>query len=410
MKTYLYLQCKRVLRFFPFVATVSAVMLLSLAIILNNAVFLDSNSEEKQRFRVAIVGNSEDSYLDLAMSAAETFDSSRFSVEFLKIDEETAQNSLREGSISAYVVVPDGFVRSALRGNLKTLKYVTTTGSSELAGIFKDELTSVISRVLEEAQKGVYGLGNALRENDLQEMTSEHMDSISIEYLTFILDRNNLYRTNELGLSDNVALPEYLLCGISVLFLFLIGLPYAPVFIRKDFSLNKKLITQGHKNYKQILSEFIAYFLVNVLLVVLILFILTFAGSIMGGVVSEFTPAIADIFTIIVQILPVMLVLTSISFLLFELSENIVNGILIYFFSTIALCYVSGCLYPIYTFPQIIQDISVFLPTGIARSHFANCITGASSLSALWLIIYSAVFLSISLILRIHKTTGRYDG
>ena len=410
MKTYLYLQFKRVLRFFPFVATVSVLLFLALALILNNAIFLDSNSEEKQRFRIAIVGDSEDTYLDLALKAVETFDSSRFAIAFDRLDEETAQNELRKGSISAYIVMPDGFVRSALRGNLKPIKYITTTGTSELSSIFKDELTAIISSVLKEAQKGVYGLGNALRENVQSVTTSEHMNSFSIEYLTFILDRNNLYNTNELGISDNITLPEYLLCGISVLFLLLMGLPYAPVFVKNDYSLNKKLIIRGDKNYKQVLCEYFSYFLANLLLVCLLLLVISIAGSVMNDIFSGFIPPVSEIPSIILKIIPAILVLTALTFLFFELSENIVTGVLLYFFSTIALCYISGCFYPIYTFPQVIQDISAFLPTGLSRSYFANCITGSSYLNALWLILYSVVFLSIAILLRRYKTTGRCNG
>ncbi len=410
MKTYLYLQCKRALRFFPFVATVSVVLLLALGIILNNAIFLDSNSEEKQRFRIAIVGDSEDTYLDLALKAVETFDSSRFTIAFDRLDEETAQSELRRGSLSAYIVMPDGFVRSALRGNLKPIKYITTTGASELSTIFKDELTKIVSSVLEEAQKGVYGLANALHENIPDANTSDHMNSFSVEYLTFILDRNNLYNVNELGISDSVTLPEYLLCGISVLFLMLLGLPFSTIFIKKDYSLNKKLLIRGDRNYKQILCEYLSYFLSNLLLVCLLLFVISIVGNFTDGPVSGFVPSFSGIFPLIIKILPVLLALTSLTFLFFELSENIVTGVLLYFFSTLALCYASGCLYPIYTFPGMIQDISVFLPTGLARSYLASCITENSSFDALWLILYSVIFISISLLLRKHKTTGRCDG
>lgn len=409
MKTYFYLQCKRVLRFLPFVAAISVTLFLGLAIILNNAIFLDSTSEEKQLFKIGIVGNPEDTYLNLGMAAVETFDSSRFTIKFEQLTEENAQNALRRGTISAYVVIPDGFIESAMHGNLQPLNYITTTGTSELSTIFKDELTSVISSVLSEAQKGVYGLRNTMREYE-QAGSSKHMNDFSIEYFDFILGRDGIYKVTEMGVSDNITLPQHLICGISVLLLLLLGLPYAPIFVKKDFSLNKKLLTQGYKCHSQVICEYFSYFIANLLLVLLILLVIYFSGTFSNGALVQFAPSFSELLAISLSILPVVFVLTSLTFLIFELSGNLVNGILLYFFSTLALCYVSGCLYPIYTFPQIIQNISAFLPTGIARSYLAGFVAKNSSLNTLWLILYSIAFLTVTILLRRHKTMGRCDG
>ncbi|MBQ6845580.1 MAG: ABC transporter permease [Oscillospiraceae bacterium] len=409
MKTYFYLQCKRVLRFLPFVAAISVVLFLGLAIILNKAVFLDSTSEEKQLFKIGIVGNPEDTYLNLGMAAVETFDSSRFTIKFEQLTEENAQNALRRGTISAYVVIPDGFIESAMHGNLQPLNYITTTGTSELSTIFKDELTSVISSVLSEAQKGVYGLRNTMREYE-QAGSSKHMNDFSIEYFDFILGRDGIYKVTEMGVSDNITLPQHLICGISVLLLLLLGLPYAPIFVKKDFSLNKKLLTQGYKCHSQVICEYLSYFIANLLLVLLILLTIYFSGTFSNNATTQFIPSFSQLILISLRIIPVIFVLTSLTFLIFELSGNLVNGILLYFFSTLALCYVSGCLYPVYTFPQIIQDISAFLPTGIARSYLAGFVAKTSSLNILWLILYSIAFLTVTILLRRHKTMGRCDG
>ncbi|MBE6911576.1 MAG: hypothetical protein E7473_03535 [Ruminococcaceae bacterium] len=409
MKTYFYLQCKRVLRFLPFVASISVVLFLGLAIILNKAVFLDSTSEEKQLFKIGIVGNPEDTYLNLGMAAVETFDSSRFTIKFEQLTEENAQKALRRGTISAYVVIPDGFIESAMHGNLQPLNYITTTGTSELSTIFKDELTSVISSVLSEAQKGVYGLRNTMREYE-QDGSSKHMNDFSIEYFDFILGRDGIYKVTEMGVSDNITLPQHLICGISVLLLLLLGLPYAPIFVKKDFSLNKKLLTQGYKCHSQVICEYLSYFIANLLLVLLILLTIYFSGTFSNNATTQFIPSFSQLILISLRIIPVIFVLTSLTFLIFELSGNLVNGILLYFFSTLALCYVSGCLYPVYTFPQIIQDISAFLPTGIARSYLAGFVAKTSSLNILWLILYSIAFLTVTILLRRHKTMGRCDG
>ena len=109
----------------------------------------------------------------------------------------------------------------------------------------------------------------------------------------------------------------------------------------------------------------------------------------------------------VLRVLPVLLMLAALSFLLYSLADHLIGGVLVHFFGTLALCFVSGCLYPVYFFPPAVQVVANRLPTGIARTQLAGCLTGADATeTTLWLAGYSVLFLLVAGVLRLRRMKG----
>lgn len=387
MKTYYYLQLKRIARALPYLLLVTTLLFGSLIALFRGILNLTNDRADQKLFQIAIVGDTEHSFLQFGLSALESFDSSRFAIKLVKMDEATARESIESGDISAYVVIPNGFMEDAIHGEVGTLKYVTTPGSIGLVSIFKDEITKVVSDVVVHSQKGTYGLADAMDENGLERQSPKKLNDISIEYVDFILSRSNMYQTEILGIADKLPLPLYFFCGIAILFLLLIGLPCAPLYIKKDLSLNRVLSAKGLSGYRQIFCELGGYFLSTV---VILLLIGTGGFVLSKGMLDQFVPL--SFFTVL-QLLPLVAMITAFSFLLFEMTSDLISGILLQFFLSLALAYVSGCLYPIFAFPETVQKISAYLPTGLARTYLANCLTEENPiLPLLGIVLYLILF------------------
>lgn len=408
MKMYFYLQFKRAFKLLPFVMVTALILFSGLTVIFNAFMKLQNESESNTRFKIGIAGDAAGTYLDLGMAALQNFDSSRFAIEMVTMTEAEAANAIEKGDISAYVVIPEGFIEAALYGEIRTIKYVTTPGSVGLISIFKDEITAVISDIVEESQKGVYGIADALDSNGCEDEAYRYMNKLNIEYIDFVLDRSGLYKVEELGIADGLSLPTYIFCGITVLFLFLTGLPYATLFVKKDISLNKVLSARGNPASKQVISEYLSFFVTMSLLFTSVLAILAAVTGASGALKDSGIPQSVDMLMYALQILPVVALVTSCSFMIFELSGNLVSGMLLQFFTCLSLCYISGCLYPIYAFPISVQRLAVFLPTGMARSYLAGCLTGKSVVTdLLGMTVYLAVFLTVTVLVRRYKIVAK---
>lgn len=388
------MQGKRLGKSLPGALLAALVLLGSLLAIFQLAVRQDADSAENQKFPVALVGYTDEPFLQMGLTALSAFDSSRFSLDIQQMELGQAQKALSRGDIAAYVEIPEGFIEEALYGNILPLKFVSTTGAAGLVSIFKDEVTDVISEILLSAQKGVYGMESAVRDNGLS--VGRNMDTMSIRYADYVFVRDKTYSLQELGIADSLGLEGYLLCGLSVLFLLLCCLPFAPALIRRDLSLQQMLCARGRSGFRQSLTEFFSYFL-NLLVMVLILLL---GAELFAG--NQF-----PLMAVLLRVIPVVLMAASLSYLLCSLSTDLIGGLVLQFFTVLALCFVSGCLYPVYVFPVGVQQVAAWLPAGIARSLLSGCITGqGAGWLPVWLLCYSLVFFLTGSLINTRRIKG----
>ena len=105
MMRYFLLECKRLARYLPAAALVTALLLGALAGILGGTQSANAQKEENQRFRIGVVGSLDDPLLQMGVEAISTYDSSRLALELVPMDETAARGQLALGQISAYMVL-----------------------------------------------------------------------------------------------------------------------------------------------------------------------------------------------------------------------------------------------------------------------------------------------------------------
>ena len=307
--------------------------------------------------------------------------------------------------MAAYVILPDNFIEEALCGRIKTITYVTTTGSVDTMSLFKEEVTAVISGILAESQKGVYGIGNALDDNGHSDISYDKLNELNLKYIDLILDRSQLYSIEQVEAEgDDMPLQIELFSGIAVLFVFLTSLPYALLYVKKDRALEQTLAARGFSPVGQLLCEYTAYAVAVFALFFIVLSALApFTGEAFSGI-----PGGVRLITFAVELLPVIVMVTAFGFMIFELAGNLVSGVLLHFFLSLSLCYVSGCLYPLYAFPQSVQDAAVYLPAAMAREHLSGRLIEVPTTDPLiGMGLYTVLFIGVAAVVRHRRIVGK---
>ena len=391
MKKYVLLYGKRLLRMLPFVLCVIAILFGSMAVIFAS-LRQEQEANTPTKYRLGLVGTGDDQLLNMGMAAFQSIDSIRFSLELVPLTEEEAQQSLTQRKITAYVIFPEGFMESAFAGKIIPLQYVSSMGSVGLVTMVKEEITQVIESLLLSSQKGSYGANQALQNAGLPEQGATHLNQLAIEYVDLVLDRGKVYTVQELGISDGLGLEGALLSGLCVVFLLLVCTPFAPMMIRSDRSMEQLLASRRIGCFRQIATEFSLYLLCLSVLVTGVLWALSPTGFLDAYDVDG---------SAIWKLLSVIFMTAAWSFLLFEISRDIISGVLLQFFSAVCMSFLSGCMFPAYFFPVSVQTISDYLPTGAARVQLSSCLTGTFAPGATWLLlIYGGIFVSLTLLLR----------
>lgn len=404
MFRYFLLQLKRVCRLLPYVALAAVVLFGGLFLVLNSIVQSFSSEEANTKLRIGIVGEAENTYLEMGIAALRSVDSARYAIEVVEMRESEARTALEDGIIEAYVVIPEGFVDAALDGRVMTINYVSTVGARGLLSMFKDEVTKVIADVVLACQRGMYGIEGAYESINASGY-GKHMNRLSVSYVELVLLRSKTYSTQEFGFRDQLGLEGYLFSGICVLFFALSVLPFGQLLIKRDLSLNRLLASRRCGSVLQTLIEHLA-FLLGFVMVMLLTFILVAFGVealkidlrwLMGGVR----------WSTIWNLLPALIMIASFGFMLYSFLDNIVSGTLLQFFATIAMCFIGGCMYPISFFPDSARRLAQYLPHSLARDSVSDFLIGQVTIrTALLLIVYAIIFVSVAVAcfsLRVRK-------
>lgn len=386
MKQYVWLQCKRLGRYLPGAFLAVLVLLGGLAGVLGSLMDRQNQKEENNPYRIGVVGSIEDPMLQLGVEAICRYDSSRLAMELVPMEQAQAQAQLSAGQLSAYVVVPEGFVQEALSGNILPLKYVSTLGAVGLNTLFQQEITQAISQMLTDAQKGVYGMYAVTTQQGVYKQ--QGMDDMAIGYASFILARDRVYRVETLGAGAGADLESYLLSGFLVTVLLLACLPFAALLIQQDISLGQMLAARGRPACFQAACDFAVYALALVGMVLA------------AALVALCLPGLDRLPGLLVRAVPVAILCAAFSYWIYTLSADLIGGVLLQFFGSLAMCFVSGCLYPVYFFPVGVQKLAAWLPAGAARDWL--CANGG-----LWHIFgYTLVFFLAGSYLRCRKLRG----
>lgn len=399
MRSYFFLQCKRIKKILPLILGITLALFLAVGLLL--ALLPQGEEQAPARFRIGITGDTKNEFIALGVGAFQTFDSSRFTIEFEMMEQEQAQEEFAKGRISAYVILPENFIEKALHGTLDPIQYVTGSGESGLVPIFKYEITEAITDLLIYSEKGTYGFAAVGEELGMRpEEISRRMDEISLEYVAMIIHRADVYTVETVGVAEGDSLIDYYIGGLSVFLLMLMGLPFAVVMIRKDASLSLMLRAKGHSPLRQLLCEYGAHCGAMLLLIGL-LFALLWAGQGFGLLPADPLAALWG------RMLPVLMMVCAFNLFLFEACASFVSGVLTHFLLTLGLCYLSGCFYPLYAFPITVQKMAPFLPTGAARLW----LTPDAPLQSLGLIGgYLLLFFLLAQAVRSHKLQRRSIG
>lgn len=400
MKRYCYLQLKRAFKILPLVLASVLVMLLCIALVASTLLKNEENSEENKRFRIAITGDTDGTYVQLGMAALKTFDDTRFAMDLVELTEEEAKEQLKTNRISAYVVLPKDFIERAWYGDVDTVTYVTYTGSQDLFTLFKNEITALVTDIVVYTEKAPYALADAIRESGVDISKNEHVEALSLEFVNLIFSRSKLCTAEELGISAGVSTVEYYLGGLSVFLLAVMGIAFVTVHVKSDRAFEQLLASKGHGSIVQVLCETVSHFVVLATLVALLL--------LLGGIALWVTgkPFPVDLLpaSLLVRMVAVLAMIASFNIMMFELSDSVVNVVLLHFVACIGQCYACGCFYPMYALPLPLQQLSHVLPCGVAREFLEGSFLSQARLGQLaMLLIFTGIFTAITVLLRDRK-------
>lgn len=385
------------------------ILVASVALIAKGLLTDKLSEDSRKKVEVGICGDLSDSYLGIGVLAVQQLDSSRFAINFHTLEEEEAREMLLDGKLTAYLVIPEGFVDSVVSGENFSVRYYTANSQMGMGTMLMNELANIISELVTKSQSSIYGMQNLCEDYGRYDIYWDATNELNLEYIDIILSRQLLFDVDILGVSNDLSLQGYYICGFAVLFFMIFGINGCPIFVRKDMSLARLMSAGGVGSLYQVLVEFVAYLVMVSVCMLSVFLVLAGVCQFTDFVIPEWRSVdFATVFSFGVALMPAIFMLTAMALLGHELSGNIVSGMLIQFLATVSMGYVCGCFYPASFFPEGIQMVGRLLPPGVAMKYASQCMTDeVSTLTVLGMLFYMVLFVVLTWFLRQRKLEQR---
>ncbi len=407
-KAYVLVQLKRVRKMFPFVFGMTLLLTAAIGLLAFSLQRADANSENKTKLKIALVGNVEESYLGFGIAAIQKIDSSRFVIDLPTMTEEEAKRQLKQGKLTAYAIIPDGFIDSVNMGENKQIYYAANNESTAVGTIMVHELLDMISKSVTESQNAIYGAQHFLIEQEMWDVYTDKVNELYLGLVATILNRTDLYGVKIFGISNGLSLTEYYLTAILILFLSLWGITCSTLFIKKNKSLTGFLKARGYQLHTQVLGEYISYLVLMIVNVFMMLFPIMLIMKMLDICPGNWADnSFTSLFLFALQLIPVMMVIAALQYLLYEFVSEMVSGIVVQFLTAIVLTYLSGCFYPVTFFPEGIQKLASWLPTGASMDYAGKCMLSVAPLKEMGVLsLYLVLFLGLAVVIRKRRISG----
>lgn len=355
MKEYFIVQIKRTVRLLPYILAIAITLSFCAFFAYQSMASAYGENDQFDRIRVATVGTADDQLMEIGISALQSIDSSRMSIELIQMDKTEAENQLIYGHIDAYIVFPEGFIEDAMHGNIRPLHFVSCPGNRDMLAIFKDEVTKALGEILMASERGTFALADVMREFGYGDAASDQMNRIALEYAMIILQRDDMYEVELVGAADGMTFTGYIASGLSTILLFLLALPFASVLILEDDSLIKQLYRKGVGVISQSICEFTAFWF-GILIIVLLPCII-----------------LADnCFSALAAMIPSSFCVCAVCYLLYSLCRNYLGGVMLQLLVALFMCFMCGCMYPVHFFPVKLQRIAAYFPAALVRNQISK--------------------------------------
>jgi len=392
---------KRMLKQYLPVLAVTVMLCVLLGIIGLGAINKIKNGSEYKKVAVAVVGDTTENYLGIGIRTIETMDTSQYEIEFIETDAQTAEEMLVNRKIVAYVIVPDDFIDRIGNSSENLITYVSLPNNEGFGAIVIKSFAKSICDIIAEGEAGINAYVQYARKSGCESKTlSEQGELINIDYIRYVIGRNQAFDISVLGIRDKLTLGGYYACGVTVFLLLIWGVACNGMIKRNDHA--RYLFSRGISPARQVLCEYFSFAIITFATVVLFAICSGIALSLVTIGISELDGRnVVDMLLCACGLLPAVLALSALEYLIFNAIPSRSGAILFSFVSTAVMCYASGCFYPKSYFPDIVQDVGAYLPTGVAFSYIGGLLSGESSLLSLaLLVLYALVFILAAVLVR----------
>ena len=253
MKTWIaffIVECKRTWKtLLKSIGSFCACLLLTAALVAAFSAIMQ-NAQVFQKVNIGIAIPDGESISRLATQYISSMDSVRSVCDFYYLDEKEAVEQLKQGTLQAVVVLPEGFYHDVQVGINPPAQIYFPKDAAQNTQVFEELVTAGVS-FLQTAEAGVYAALDTASYYGIELQDAGLGDTMAYLFVNQMLKRDSIYSSKMLSSLGNLSVAEYYYAAGFVILLMMCGIQFGFLYGKRKRSVEDKLKIRGVGSIRQ---------------------------------------------------------------------------------------------------------------------------------------------------------------
>lgn len=253
MKTWIaffIVECKRTWKtLLKSIGSFCACLLLTAALVAAFSALMQ-NAQVFQKVNIGIAIPDGESISRLATQYISSMNSVRSVCDFYYLDEKEAVEQLKQGTLQAVVVLPEGFYHDVQVGINPPAQIYFPKDASQNTQVFEELVTAGVS-FLQTAEAGVYAALDTASYYGIELQGAGLGDTMAYLFANQMLKRDSIYSSKMLSSLGNLSVAEYYYAAGFVILLMMCGIQFGFLYGKRKRSVEDKLKIRGVGSIRQ---------------------------------------------------------------------------------------------------------------------------------------------------------------
>lgn len=208
------------------------------------------NAQVFQKVNIGIAIPEGESISRLATQYISSMDSVRSVCDFYYLDEQESVEQLKQGTLQAVVVLPEGFYHDVQVGINPPAQIYFPKDAAQNTQVFEELVTAGVS-FLQTAEAGVYAALDTASYYGIELQGAGLGDTIAYLFVNQMLKRDSVYSAKMLSTMGNLSVAEYYYAAGLVILLMMCGIQFGFLYGKRNRSVEDKLKIRGVGSIRQ---------------------------------------------------------------------------------------------------------------------------------------------------------------
>lgn len=208
------------------------------------------NAQVFQKVNIGIAIPEGESISRLATQYISSMDSVRSVCDFYYLDEQESVEQLKQGTLQAVVVLPEGFYHDVQVGINPPAQIYFPKDAAQNTQVFEELVTAGVS-FLQTAEAGVYAALDTASYYGVELQGAGLGDTIAYLFAHQMLKRDSVYSARMLSTMGNLSVAEYYYAAGLMILLMMCGIQFGFLYGKRNRSVEDKLKIRGVGSIRQ---------------------------------------------------------------------------------------------------------------------------------------------------------------